>query len=155
MTNVYDACHDEVIRQGFTGFEANERTWRLIEAYYTARDSQTIRLWFGWLNNLALIIEPTNKGVFRKTPVSFADLSTAVSPTNVDAAMEQWVKTFNDEVFYYKQKSGIDASIITKNFLDIHPYSDGNGRLGFILYNWILGFPNDVKPLPDFYGGDT
>ena len=38
-------------------------------------------------------------------------------------------------------------------FERIHPFADGNGRIGKILHNWLLGTLNDPVLIADYFGG--
>ena len=37
----------------------------------------------------------------------------------------------------------------------IHPFSDGNGRSGKILYNWLLGSLDEPVLVADYFGGNN
>jgi fido (protein-threonine AMPylation protein) len=37
-----------------------------------------------------------------------------------------------------------------RSFLRIHPFTDGNGRVAFVLYNWLNHTLLAPAPLPDF-----
>lgn len=72
-------------------------------------------------------VEPTvNHSGFRKTPVSFANGSLAVDwnhvPRLIDQLLQHWTDISPQEVF--------------QEFERIHPFADGNGRVGQILFNW-------------------
>jgi len=40
-----------------------------------------------------------------------------------------------------------------RQFQLIHPFRDGNGRVGKIIYNWLLGKLDDPEMPPDLFGG--
>jgi len=47
---------------------------------------------------------------------------------------------------------GLSADEAYKQFEEIHPFVDGNGRTGKILYNYILESLDDPKMPPNFWG---
>ena len=153
---VYEACEREVIRQGFEGDLVDDRTRRLTSIWLVNALYPEVPLELDDLNVYAYLIEPTNGGELRTTPVSFADLSTAIPAANIPRAIENWILRFNFNLGEGDKRPLATrdhmAQDVIKEFLDIHPYSDGNGRLAFILYNWLLGFPDEPFPLPYFYG---
>lgn len=44
-----------------------------------------------------------------------------------------------------------EVNAITKQFLWIHPFADGNGRVGFLLFNYLMGTLDNPLPLPDYF----
>lgn len=89
---------------------------------------------------LAALIEPAvNRGGFRTTPVTFstADMSVVLGAENVAGQVESLV-THGDLL------SALEFYVY---FEEIHPFADGNGREGAILYN-VRGGTMDAPRLP-------
>lgn len=93
---------------------------------------------------LAGEVEPDNQGRFRTTPVTFANGGTAAPASEVPRLVAQ-LCAIGDS---------LTADEWTKEFLWIHPFSDGNGRTGWILYNILSGTMDNPVPLPKFFGED-
>lgn len=105
---------------------------------------------------LAALIEPSNRGEYRKTPVTFLDGTNAINAQNIPRAMTQWwagIDALSDLVGGPSSpyvKPVVDG--LVKNFLDIHPFTDGNGRTAWLLRVWLLGQWDNPEPLPDYFG---
>lgn len=90
---------------------------------------------------MAGIIEPNTDGKYRAFPVVFDNGRKGTTPHLIPHAMKRMVAQF------YKT---IDADEWVRAFLSLHPFSDGNGRTAFVLYNWIRSTLENPAPLPDF-----
>ncbi len=104
-----------------------------------------------FLLHAAGLIEPSNGGKFRTTPVSFNGIVGGVPPESIERAMKSWIDYFNAVL---DLNNGADDDRIDRvigEFLDIHPFSDGNGRTAWLLRVWMLNQWNDPQPLPDYY----
>lgn len=80
-----------------------------------------------WLHNLAGIVEPTNFGRYRQVPVTFANGTRGIEWSLIPRAMTGLLEAqekLSPEQFYYE-------------FERIHPYTDGNGRVGLMLMNYL------------------
>lgn len=97
--------------------------------------------------SLAGELEPDNGARLRITPVTFASGGYAVPPASVAhayAALFAHVGEF----------AGADEPSVrywTREFLVIHPFTDGNGRTAWLLYNWLLGTWRAPVELPLFF----
>lgn len=87
------------------------------------------------------------KGSYRRTPVAFADGGDAAPAVEiarlVQALCRAWAEgeiTSTDE--------------FCKELLAIHPWTDGNGRTAFIVYNLLGGTLHAPQPLPDYFGSE-
>jgi hypothetical protein len=111
-------------------------------------------------------IEPDNGGQYRTTPVTFNGTVGGVSPDSIPRVMKNWIAYFNDLlpwVAIYQNSSTTHSDVerkmaeedvdkVIKEFLDIHPFTDGNGRTAWLLRVWLLNQWDDPQPLPDYYG---
>jgi len=119
-----------------------ERLWTLIRGYEYASSLSPADITMGSIAILAGIVEPDNGGVYRKTPVTFANGGTAANAADVVRLVSGLIVHGNDLT--------VDEWI--KEFLWIHPFTDGNGRTAWVLYNFKNGTMNDPVALPDFFG---
>lgn len=93
------------------------------------------------LNDLVLC--STHRIGYRQTPVSFRDGGTAADWWEVPHLMERLLS--------FQHEATPDE--FTKQFLDIHPFADGNGRVGSLLWNILSGTIKSPVRMPNYYDG--
>jgi hypothetical protein len=93
---------------------------------------------------VAHLVEPDNKGEYRKIPVTFANGGSSASPDtipqNMKRLIEFWPLDESDEV----KKEWL------KQCLWVHGFSDGNGRTAWVLQQALFDTWEHPKPLIDF-----
>lgn len=92
---------------------------------------------------LGKIIEPDkNHGGFRKTPVSFKGGKVLHNHGTIPREIENWITSCNEAYCTFDESY--------QRLEEIHPFLDGNGRLGAIVYNYLNdSLDNPVNP-PEF-----
>jgi hypothetical protein len=133
------ACIKECERQ-HVGLD---RLGRLIEGVAYAIEHSDRVPEEGDVLHLAGLVEPSNGGRYRNTPVTFVSGGDATDWYNVPGATARLMAYIDGNP---------NPNEVVRAFLNIHPFSDGNGRVGFILLNWLRGTLSDPAPLPDLFG---
>ena len=91
--------------------------------------------------DLARIVNNDHTLSFRSVPVTFANGKRGLDPSLIIRALINLVNAIDIEpIPFYKE------------FEEIHPFIDGNGRVGSILYNWMMGTLHTPTAPPDVFG---
>lgn len=160
--------YDEVVRQ-FHNVNTEEGRRRIpwMKAAWEYARGQAERERFPSLDDvlhIGALIEPEyNSNGFRSGRVWVGD-GEKLDPAQVPRAMAslfttvQEVTTEQGQTGYYRsvrETSRIDnptADDFYLQFEEIHPFSDGNGRSGKIIHNWLLGTLDNPHLVRDYYG---
>ncbi len=90
------------------------------------------------------MIEPCNVLGYRKVPVVFANGNRGLAPEHIERQMKLWC----EHVFDMEPEDAYTA------FEKIHPFQDGNGRLGHVLWAVLVTFQTGIWPMylpPDVF----
>lgn len=93
---------------------------------------------------LGRILEPEKVGGWRKTPVTAVDGVTVIGAHPRDIARQV-------ELLLEAQRR-LEPAEVYRLFEEIHPFVDGNGRCGQILFNYLGGTLKKPVMAPDFWG---
>ena len=149
---VVDYIVEEVKRQGhdITMLDGLERVAWMLRAWCTIMQPSRFTSWPPDLDEIAFLgslVEPCKNlcstGSFRRCEVRVGSNVVPTRAADVPAAVERLL--------------GIESSMTPlefyKAFEEIHPFVDGNGRVGKILLNWKAGsLLNPIFPPNDLFG---
>lgn len=128
--------------------ELTEKPNDLYKAYLFAKDNSLTSKNFHEAHHLiaAHLLPEPQRGVLRKTEMLVMERKTG--RIQYEAAMlsvlqKEYEKLWNDIEFLLKIDLSIEevfynAAFIHLVFVDIHPFGDGNGRIGRLLEKWFL-----------------
>lgn len=144
-SNIVKFCSSEVHKQLAP---ATEVSW-MYEAYFFAKNNlpkhptpQKTTLILSIIKTIGWLVDPhDNNGSWRKSEVCSKDYKPFPRCVEVPMLMSKWAMNLEsmtqDEAY--------------KEFEEIHPFVDGNGRVGAILYNWLMGWPTVPAVPPNFW----
>lgn len=144
--------------------------WDLAVASYERSQALTLE----FIEFLGKLVEPKqNSGGFREIPIGVGNGIEWVEKAPWDSIprrLDQLVSAYYegrlgaDDValaarvnevwgkYKYYKKAETAEDIFYFEYEEIHPFRDGNGRTGKILYNYLLGSLNDPQMPPNFWG---
>lgn len=137
-SDIVEYCAIEVDRQGDGPMSVAHmfRAWEYAVARQgrTILDEKFIRGLNGRVRGLSY------DTYYRRIPVTFASGGTALDQEHIPRQM----KLLLDKGRY------LPYDDFVKRFLEIHPFSDGNGRTASLIYNWLSGTLETPNLLPEF-----
>jgi len=105
-----------------------------------------------FVKDLGLFVDPKqNEFGYRRVQVFFANtlhftMGEAAKPEHIEEQVETLVGAWLDE--------RVTPEEFYHHFQMIHPFLDGNGRVGAILFNHMKGTLDAPKSAPDFFSGE-
>lgn len=154
-------CAAEVTRQGHDVFEQDDGGIRLawmLQAWAFAKRGATHLPYptVHHIQTLGRLVEPgKNQFGYRRCNVRVGD-HIGTPHERVRVEMENlWNAA--PHVKRTQGRWGIEGGMTADDFYlafeRIHPFVDGNGRVGKILHNWLLGTLDDPVLVADYFGG--
>ncbi len=123
-----------------------ELSW-LLSTYHLITKGDVDFMNLNGFRTIGTLVEPgANRMGFRKTPVTFANGGTAANHADIERLMTNVCSNIKDTADVELDK----INHLVKEFLWIHPFVDGNGRVGFLLYNWLRGTMDSPYALPNY-----
>lgn len=94
----------------------------------------------------AAIIEERNSQGYRQTPVTFRGGAKGLDAPLIPRAMNGFCEMFSNYLETATEDERFNSSTIYREFETIHPFEDGNGRVGDLLWKMMETRKNGVWP---------
>lgn len=124
---------------------------RLLDAYafvyehWTWLDLPDHQFTIGHVLQLGAMIEPGRANKLRRTPVVFRNGGTSASHDMVYELLEHRIEEVSTD-----HEGHLTVEEFIREFLWIHPFEDGNGRVAWILQNWLNRTMDRPEPLKEY-----
>ncbi len=156
---VTDYCAEEVGRQyayDWKARDAAKAVGYMIDAWsYALLAEQSGRpIGVSLIEEIGSIVEPKhNRRGFREIPI-FVGNQQKSPPDQIVRRLLMVVDAYNNgRLDPGRKEAATSEDELYYQFEEIHPFRDGNGRTGKIIYNMASGTLLKPKWPPDFYGG--
>jgi hypothetical protein len=139
MQDIAAACVREAVRQRVDVDDLG----RLLQGYDMALARAEVRRLptLSDVQDLAGWVDRLNSAGFRRVAVTFDSGGHAADWRDVPSAVERLFAVLDEDT---------DPAEFVRALLAIHPWADGNGRVAFVVFNWLAGTLRDPQPLPEF-----
>lgn len=107
--------------------------------------------------NMGALVEPfENKAGFRTSNIYIRGELAGTKPIDIPRAMLRLFEGVGDvePVTGKNSPKGMTADEFYLEYEHIHPFGDGNGRTGKIVWNWLMGTLDDPMLIDDYFGGN-
>jgi hypothetical protein len=142
--NVIEYITEEVRRQGhdIAAVDGIERVGFMIEAWVYAMQCPLARPTVQHAIELGRFIEPGKNRLGPRTVTVEVGGTQCPEPSQVPNLLRE----------LFESHDSLTPLGFYKRFEEIHPFVDGNGRVGKVLYNWLLGTLHDPVFPPPLWG---
>lgn len=155
LLGIVDFCAEEVRRQQDSPVAVSWmiQAWEYAWTYASKHKDLTPN----FVETLGSIVSDRNLHGFRQTNVRVGwdvKMEWELVPRSIENLCEEWNSGLIVEGTHKAIEGPVSpAALLYYKFEEIHPFRDGNGRTGKILYNFVRGTLTKPEFPPDFYGG--
>lgn len=126
----------------------SEKDYANMVKAHKAVSSMSVTDFFANIVSLGSLLDPSVQS-FRKGPAVFSSSRNATAPSDVQSSLKRLKGFLSGNSLPLTPQDALEYYYA---FEEIHPLQDGNGRIGMLLYNMLIGSLNDPCLPPDKSG---